>query len=47
MDLDKIAAIGADIYNRAIYLDPNSPEEVNRLKELATALFAELDNYND
>lgn len=47
MDLDKIAAIGADIYNRAIYFSPDNPEEVNRLKELATALFAELDNNND
>lgn len=44
MDLDKIAAIGADIYNRAIYLTPDSPEEVEGLKELASALFAELDN---
>lgn len=47
MDLDKIAAIGADIYNRAIFLSPDNAEEVERLKELATALFAELDNNNE
>lgn len=47
MDLEKVAAIGEEIHNRAKSLSPDNAGEVERLKELAAALFAALDSDNE
>lgn len=44
MDIAKIAELSTQIYDLGKFISSDDAEDIERLKELATALFAELDS---